>query len=305
VIETIFDEDESVVQVFVTVTVVERIEPEDPAKRVTQISRTDAATKGIEAEVGDELLFQLYFGPGNGDEALVQDERYGDILRLDASIIDFVRIAGLTEVAIPCDAAFGCGAPELPSRLCWDHERGELTERFPSGDEAWQTRLEHINLYTRQRAAFLRSMSPEERAVEMARVASNRETRLRNEEETKKAEEAEQIARDESDRTTHSYLAAGIVGTLTEVGRPYGLSAVAVGRILTSHDLRRVVEVEVAGSNGRSHLNLVRAIPEGYAVHEYSTGRDYWIVARVAPLLCGASQKRTTPARETRTSSGS
>ena len=81
-IEATYNEDKQVVEVFQTLTVVERVEVEDPVKAVNQISLEEAGKKGIEAEVGDELLFQIFYRPEDEEEARVQDERYGDILRL-------------------------------------------------------------------------------------------------------------------------------------------------------------------------------------------------------------------------------
>ncbi len=57
-IEARYDEEKGVVEVFQTLTVVQRVEIEDPIKSVNQISLEDAGKKGIEAEIGDELLFQ-------------------------------------------------------------------------------------------------------------------------------------------------------------------------------------------------------------------------------------------------------
>src|SRR5205814_1355876 len=63
---------------------------------VNQISLDDAGKKGIEAEIGDELLFQIFYRPEDEEEARVQDERYGDILRLKTYRKGFGRIAAQT-----------------------------------------------------------------------------------------------------------------------------------------------------------------------------------------------------------------
>ena len=60
-IEATYNEDKQVVEVFQTLTVVPRVEVEDPIKAVNQISLEEAGKKGIEAEVGDELLFQIFY----------------------------------------------------------------------------------------------------------------------------------------------------------------------------------------------------------------------------------------------------
>ena len=95
-IEARYDEEKGVVEVFQTLTVVQRVEIEDPIKSVNQISLDDAGKKGIEAEIGDELLFQIFYRPEDSEEARVQDERYGDILRLKTHRKEFGRIAAQT-----------------------------------------------------------------------------------------------------------------------------------------------------------------------------------------------------------------
>src|SRR3989475_8243798 len=95
-IEATYNEDKQVVEVFQTLTVVERVEVEDPVKAVNQISLEEAGKKGIEAEVGDELLFQIFYRPEDEEEARVQDERYGDILKLKTYRKGFGRIAAQT-----------------------------------------------------------------------------------------------------------------------------------------------------------------------------------------------------------------
>src|SRR6266851_4433301 len=95
-IEATYNEEKGVVEVFQTLTVVPRVEVEDPIKSVNQISLDDAGKKGIEAEVGDELLFQIFYRPEDEEEARVQDERYGDILHLKTYRKSFGRIAAQT-----------------------------------------------------------------------------------------------------------------------------------------------------------------------------------------------------------------
>src|SRR5213595_1947182 len=95
-IEATYNEEKQVVEVFQTLTVVERVEVEDPVKAVNQISLEEAGKKGIEAEIGDELLFQIFYRPEDEEEARVQDERYGDILRLKTYRKGFGRIAAQT-----------------------------------------------------------------------------------------------------------------------------------------------------------------------------------------------------------------
>ncbi len=95
-IEAVFNEEKGVVEVFQTLTVVERVQLEDPITSVNQISLEEASQKGIEADLGDELLFQIFYRTEDAEEARVQDERYGDILRLKTYRHSFGRIAAQT-----------------------------------------------------------------------------------------------------------------------------------------------------------------------------------------------------------------
>ena len=61
-IEATYNEDKQVVEVFQTLTVVERVEVEDPVKAVNQISLEEAGKKGIEAEIG--RLLRVFAGDG-------------------------------------------------------------------------------------------------------------------------------------------------------------------------------------------------------------------------------------------------
>src|SRR3989442_8337121 len=81
-IEATYNEDKQVVEVFQTLTVVERVEVEDPVKAVNQISLEEAGKKGIEAEGGDELLFQIFYRPEDEEEARGPGERHSGILEL-------------------------------------------------------------------------------------------------------------------------------------------------------------------------------------------------------------------------------
>jgi len=102
-IEATYNEEKGVVEVFQTLTVVEQVEIMDPVKSVNQISLEDARRKGIEADVGDELLFQIFYRPEDEEEARVQDERYGDILRLKTYRKSFGRIAAQTAKQVVLD----------------------------------------------------------------------------------------------------------------------------------------------------------------------------------------------------------
>src|SRR5205085_52318 len=123
-IEATYNEDKQVVEVFQTLTVVERVEVEDPVKAVNQISLEEAGKKGIEAEIGDELLFQIFYRPEDEEEARVQDERYGDILRLKTYRKGFGRIAAQTAKQV---IILSRASPELVRKL-FEMEVPEIAE---------------------------------------------------------------------------------------------------------------------------------------------------------------------------------
>src|SRR5947208_2350804 len=115
-IEATYNEEKQVVEVFQTLTVVERVEVEDPVKAVNQISLEEAGKKGIEAEVGDELLFQIFCRPEDEEEARVQDERYGDILRLKTYRKGFGRIAAQTAKQVIIQRTRDAARRRIPRR---------------------------------------------------------------------------------------------------------------------------------------------------------------------------------------------
>ncbi len=94
-IEATYSEEKGIVEVFQTLTVVD-LRSENPDEAVNQILLADARSKGIEAEPGDELLFQIFYRDDEAEEARVQDERYGDILGLKTYRRGFGRIAAQT-----------------------------------------------------------------------------------------------------------------------------------------------------------------------------------------------------------------
>jgi len=90
-LEAHYNEEKGVVEVFQVLTVVEEIT--DP---LNQLTVADARAKGIEAEAGDELVFQIFYRDEDAAEARAQDERYGDILQLKTYRRGFGRIAAQT-----------------------------------------------------------------------------------------------------------------------------------------------------------------------------------------------------------------
>src|SRR4051794_33514580 len=66
-LEAHFNEDKGVVEVFQALTVVEAIT--DPLQEVNQLTIDEAHAKGIEAEQGDELVFQIFYRDEDAAEA--------------------------------------------------------------------------------------------------------------------------------------------------------------------------------------------------------------------------------------------
>ena len=60
------------------------------------IGKADADRQGLRAEVGDELLFQIFYTDGDADKAEEQQRKYGDILDLHDTVKRFGRIAAQT-----------------------------------------------------------------------------------------------------------------------------------------------------------------------------------------------------------------
>src|SRR5690606_35279680 len=93
-LEAHYNEEKGVVEVFQVLTVVDQIT--DPLEAPNQLTVEEARAKGIEAEPGDELVFQIFYRDEDAAEARAQDERYGDILNLRTFRRGFGRIAAQT-----------------------------------------------------------------------------------------------------------------------------------------------------------------------------------------------------------------
>jgi len=89
--EAQFNEDTGSVDLFLIVNVVETV-----ATPGREIAFEDAKTHGLEAEVGDELLFQIFYRPEDMDKAEEQDEKFGELLDLKNAHKQFGRIAAQT-----------------------------------------------------------------------------------------------------------------------------------------------------------------------------------------------------------------
>ena len=90
-IEAQYNRDQGVVELFQIIRLAETIE--DPYNELTL---EEAEEHGLDAEIGDELLFQIFYLSQDGEKAREQDERYGDILQLKGRRRSFGRIAAQT-----------------------------------------------------------------------------------------------------------------------------------------------------------------------------------------------------------------
>ncbi len=61
-----------------------------------EITKTAAEANGLEAELGDELLFQIFYREEDGDRAAEQEDKYANLLDLRDTIKLFGRIAAQT-----------------------------------------------------------------------------------------------------------------------------------------------------------------------------------------------------------------
>ena len=89
--EATYNEENGAVDLFLIVNVVETV-----ATRGREIGIADARANGLEAEIGDELLFQIFYRPEEAERALEQDEKFGQILDLREAHKNFGRIAAQT-----------------------------------------------------------------------------------------------------------------------------------------------------------------------------------------------------------------
>jgi N utilization substance protein A len=90
-LEARFSEETGQVDLFQYMTVVEKVsEPE------REIAFDDAKRRGLEAELGEELGFQVFWRPEDTDKARAQDKEFGDLLKLKQARSAFGRIAAQT-----------------------------------------------------------------------------------------------------------------------------------------------------------------------------------------------------------------
>jgi N utilization substance protein A len=90
-LEPQYNEETGCVDLFLIVNVVE-----DDAELGTEITMADAEKYGLEAELGDELLFQVFYRAEDADRAAEQDEQFGELIDLKNAHKQFGRIAAQT-----------------------------------------------------------------------------------------------------------------------------------------------------------------------------------------------------------------
>src|ERR1700749_3968047 len=86
--EAKFNADTGSVDLFLIINVVE-----DDAIEGREITVEDAHKAGLEAELGDELLFQVFYRTEDGERASEQDEKFGTLIDLKKADRKFGRIA--------------------------------------------------------------------------------------------------------------------------------------------------------------------------------------------------------------------
>src|SRR5512132_2513216 len=92
-----YDEEKGQIDLFQVLTIVQDATAEVPIPDpVNMIPVAVAHDKGIEVEPGDELDFPIYYRTEDEDEARLQDEQWGDLLRLKTFRRSFGRIAAQT-----------------------------------------------------------------------------------------------------------------------------------------------------------------------------------------------------------------
>ncbi len=90
-LEAKFNEQTGAVDLFQYMTVVRAVENSEQ-----EISVEEAESHGLEAEVGEELGFQIFYLPEDRDKAREQDKQFGELLSLDQARSRFGRIAAQT-----------------------------------------------------------------------------------------------------------------------------------------------------------------------------------------------------------------
>ncbi len=92
-LEAQFNEDTGQVDLFQVCIVTEDAVDKVPGR---DIPKPDADTHGLKAEIGDELLFQIFYSDSDSEKAADQERRYGPLLDLHDTVKRFGRIAAQT-----------------------------------------------------------------------------------------------------------------------------------------------------------------------------------------------------------------
>ncbi len=87
-LEARFNQETGAVDLFLYMTVCD--DANDPER---EISLEDAKKHGLEAELGEELGFQIFYMPEDADKARQQDKEFGQLLKLEQARSGFGRIA--------------------------------------------------------------------------------------------------------------------------------------------------------------------------------------------------------------------
>jgi len=90
-LEARFNEDTGQVDLFQYMTVVDDVSDED-----REIGLEEAREAGLEAELGEELGFQIFWHPADAKKAAEQDREFGDLLNVKQARASFGRIAAQT-----------------------------------------------------------------------------------------------------------------------------------------------------------------------------------------------------------------
>lgn len=87
-LQATFNEDTGQVDLFQFMTVVDDVSDEE-----REIALEDAQAKGLEADIGEELGFQIFWHPNDARKAAEQDKEFGDLLMVKQARSQFGRIA--------------------------------------------------------------------------------------------------------------------------------------------------------------------------------------------------------------------
>jgi len=90
-LQATFNEETGQVDLFQFMTVVDDVSDDE-----REIALEDAQEKGLEAELGEELGFQIFWHPSDAKKAMEQDKEFGELLMVKQTRSQFGRIAAQT-----------------------------------------------------------------------------------------------------------------------------------------------------------------------------------------------------------------